>query len=127
MYRRCLTQWNSRSGRYAKKYSCDHAMRGSSLSDETIGYVATLTTVYDMDLSKTAITDAGLASFPARSVLIKLNLSETQITAKGLMASKLLPFCEIQVAPGQFTKDELKMLRTKWKVVVADPLHSIEE
>ena len=96
------------------------SMRGSSLSDETIGYVATLGTVYDLDLSKTAITDAGLASFPARSVLIYLNLSDTQVTTKGLMASKLPTFCEIHVAPNQFTSAEIKKLQTRWKIVVSD-------
>ena len=61
------------------------SMRGSSLSDETIGYVAKLGTVNDLDLSKTEITDAGLASFPARSVLAYLNLSDTQVTVKDLL------------------------------------------
>ena len=103
------------------------SMRGSSLSDETLGYVATLTTVYNLDLSNTAITDAGLGSFPARSVLSFLNLSNTRVTAKGLMASPIPPFCEIRVAPGQFTSDDLRLLRTKWKVVVADPLHGPDE
>ena len=95
-------------------------MRGSSLSDETIGYVAKLGTVHDLDLSKTAITDAGMASFPARSVLTFLNLSDTQVTVKGLMASKMPTFCEIQLTTGQFTSAEIKMLQTRWKIVVSD-------
>jgi hypothetical protein len=102
------------------------SMRGSSLNDETIGYVATLGTVYDLDLSKTAITDAGLASFPAISVLTYLNLSDTQVTVKGLMDSKLPTFCNIQLAPGQFTSDAIKMLKTRWKIVLADKPRGVD-
>ena len=102
-------------------------MSGSSLNDETIGYVAALPSVYDLDLSKTAITDAGLALLHAKPNLSKLNLSDTKITAKGLLASSIPSFCEIRLATGQFTNAEIKRLRAKWKVIVCDVNLALEE
>ncbi|HUP81998.1 MAG TPA: hypothetical protein VM260_25830 [Pirellula sp.] len=95
-------------------------MRGSSLNDETIGYVAALPSVRSLDLSKTSITDAGLALLRASKFLSKLNLSDTKITAKGLLACSLPSYCEIQLATGQFTSAEIKRLRARWKVIISD-------
>ena len=99
------------------------SMRNSGITDETLVYVAMLTSVRSLDLSNTAITDSGLALPSVRSLLsnlFQLNVSDTRITAKGLMELRLPATCNILHAPDQFTTAEVRLLRTKWKVTLQE-------
>jgi hypothetical protein len=95
------------------------SMRNSSINDETLVYVAMLTSVRFLDLSNTAISDSGLASSSIQSLLsnlVQLNVGDTRVTAKGLMSLKLPKSCSILLAPDQFKTAELNLLRSKWRV-----------
>jgi len=74
------------------------AWHGSAVDDKAIAWLsdhrATLITLKSLDLTQSAVTDAGvqhLAAFPALS---ELNLSETKVTGAGLVVLDRLPELE---------------------------------
>ena len=92
------------------------SMKGSGLVDENVG---SLPTVFDnLNLSDTALTDIGLAKLKPN--FYSIDLSNTAVTVKGILNSPLPPRCNIRLSQGQFSAEDIELLRTK-HVIVLDP------
>ncbi|MEQ1829352.1 MAG: hypothetical protein ABL921_25535 [Pirellula sp.] len=96
------------------------SLRGAGLTDATIPSVAKLTRLSYLDVSDTAITDACLPSL-AKMNLAFMNISNTQITADGLLANAKVSELRLVVAIGQYTPEDLRRLRQKFQVIVGKP------
>lgn len=90
------------------------SMKGSGLVDENVG---SLPTVFDnLDLSDTALTDIGLAKL--KPTVHSIDLSNTAVTVKGILNSPLPPRSIVRLSQGQFSTEEIEMLRTKHVIVL---------
>jgi hypothetical protein len=90
------------------------SMKGSGLVDENVG---SLPTVFDnLDLSDTALTDIGLAKL--KPTVHSIDLSNTAVTVKGILNSPLPPRRLVRLSQGQFSTEEIEILRTKHVIVL---------
>ncbi|AMV32672.1 Leucine Rich repeats (2 copies) [Pirellula sp. SH-Sr6A] len=97
---------------------------GSSLSDDTIEHLRNMGSLQSIGLAGTAITDRSLAEiarFPM--TLATIDVSDTSVTVEGL-TEYMSPYTEIVVRPGQFTPEELRLLRSRMTVSVGRSVRS---
>jgi hypothetical protein len=96
------------------------SLKGSGLTDDNIVHVNSLPALRSLDLSDTALSNAGLAQLNSM-LLNQLDITNTQVTAQGVMDCHVNPLCSIIVGPDQFTRTELQRLRTKWRIEFKAP------
>ncbi|MFO0088910.1 MAG: hypothetical protein ACK52L_23830 [Pirellula sp.] len=93
------------------------SMKGSGLVDENVG---SLPTVFGtLNLSDTALTDIGLEKLKPN--VYSIDLSNTAVTVKGILNCPLPPRCNIRLSQGQFSSQDIELLRTKY-IIALDPI-----
>ncbi len=96
-------------------------LSGSSADDETIDAIVQFSDLQYLNLASTEITDRALEKLAGKKQMIyRLNLSNTNITAKGLLRAGFSSSQIVDVAIDQFTEQELNQLRRSLNVVVAE-------
>lgn len=90
------------------------SMKGSGLVDENVGFLPTV--FGNLDLSDTALTDIGLAKLKVN--VYSIDLSNTAVTVKGILNSPLPPRRNILLSQGQFSAEDIELLRTKHIIVL---------
>lgn len=96
-------------------------MSGSGLNDDTIVYLKKLNGVTQLSLANTELTDASLPILGQLGIPFHLDISDTKITAQGLMRGDLNLFATVRVAFGQYTPAEIRMLKPRMNLVVGSP------
>lgn len=96
------------------------SLKGSGLVDENVVHLNSLPALHSLDLSDTSLSNAGLAQLSSM-LLNQLDITDTQVTAQGVMDCQVSPLCSIIVGPDQFTRTELQRLRTKWRIEFKAP------
>ena len=110
---RCFDKWKS-SIEYLD-------MSGSGIHDDTIRFLANLPNLRFLRLSDTDITDASLRQLATFEGSIDyLDVSNTQITARGLRESGLPRHQAIHLALNQFTLEEIQMLKSVLTILVGE-------
>lgn len=100
--------------KYLREYS---SLRSLSLSHTGLGDVGlksigACTNIEELVISRNSrITDAGLAHLKSLSKLRSINLLETSVTAKGLLALKGLPLRSLLVSSTNISESEASMLK----------------
>jgi hypothetical protein len=95
------------------------SMKGSGLVDENVGFLPTV--FGNLDLSDTALTDIGIAKLKPN--VYSIDLSNTAVTVKGVLNSPLAPRRNIRLSQGQFSSEEIEMLRTKHAILLDSSQH----
>jgi hypothetical protein len=99
-------------------------LHGPAVDDKTLAWLhehrATLTAIKSLDLSRSGITDAGLAHIAAFPALRELNLSDTKVTSDGLAVLEKLPELEWlglkDTEVGWFARTKLKLKHSKLQI-----------
>ncbi len=91
------------------------SMSGSNLDDETIGFLCGLSSLSTLNLSRTSVTDKGLAKIKGIR-FSELDISNTMVTAHGVMAMNLPSYCTLHIAAGQFTETERVTMRNAFNL-----------
>ena len=95
-------------------------LQGSGVRDETLKCIANLGAISGLSLKGTSISDVGIQHLKRLAEFDWLDVSNTQVTAEGLISSQLK--CRfINVGSGQFTTTGLQALSARYQVGIDEP------
>jgi hypothetical protein len=109
-------QFTGRGFQKKQSYIRKLDLSGSGIDDEGLINLANLQVLRGLDLSDTSVTDEGLKHL-AKLQASELNLSNTLVTAAGLLRSDIVRKT-VTVAPNQFTPEQIVELRGKMMLII---------